>query len=422
MIDDTPDKHRSSAGGTLHTRFELDATAVGRQLHGAMSALLAEACGGVPIRTGTELSAALGIDVNLAWKVLKICRPAAGASTLLRLPGDGALRILLAAAEGKGVSTSAVDRVRLAFEAYDRLVLTHAGSRLSLDSLLANLAGDEQPIDLATRRAAFRANAAVLGVQASVQTAAYFFWPETIDGVASSGMAIVRGMSQFRRLRPDVSWVIGRGRRTDHQARLYGHPFPMPLDTETAERHGGVPLVQFLSSWELPPVRRTISPDGMAIDRIVGGPVGLQGSQSFFLAETMRPGLGRRNDPSNPTLRLVVSSHTPCETLVFDALFHKDLPPLGPPRVITASELGGDSLGYTAVEDRVTLNLGAEVEDHGPGLDTLHIAELPRYPELLGSVCERLAVNPADLHAWRVRIAFPPIPCGVLIERDMNPA
>ena len=35
---------------------------------------------------------------------------------------------------------------------------------------------------------------------------------------------------------------------------------------------------------------------------------------------------------------------------------------------------------------------------------------------------ERLALDPADLRAFRVKIAFPPIPCGVLIERDMNPA
>jgi hypothetical protein len=70
----------------------------------------------------------------------------------------------------------------------------------------------------------------------------------------------------------------------------------------------------------------------------------------------------------------------------------------------------------------VTLNLGAEVQDHGLGLETLHIAELPRYTELLGSLCERLVLNPADLRAFRVKIAFPPIPCGVLIERDMNPA
>jgi hypothetical protein len=47
---------------------------------------------------------------------------------------------------------------------------------------------------------------------------------------------------------------------------------------------------------------------------------------------------------------------------------------------------------------------------------------LPRYTELLGSLCERLVLNPADLRAFRVKIAFPPIPCGVLIERDMNPA
>lgn len=422
MQDENPDISLSVERAATIAQFEVDAADVGRRLQVAMNGLLAEVPGDVPLRSGADLSTALGIDVNLAWKVLKICRPAPDASVLIRLPGEGALRILLEAAAGRGVSESTIEKVRAAFRAYDTLVSTHAGSRQALDSLLSNAAGVPTPIDLATRRAAFRANASMLGVQAAVQTAAYVFWPERIDGQASSAMAVVRGMSRFQRLRPDVSWVIGRGRRTDHQANLYGQPFPEPLDADTARRHGGVPLVQFLSSWELPPVQRTFTPDGMAVDRIVGGPVGLQGSQSFFLAETMRPGLGRLNDPANPTLRLVVSARTPCELFVFDALFHKDLPPLGVPSVATASELGGDSLGYCSPKDRVTLNLGAEVEDHGLGLDTLHVAELPRYTELLGSLCERLALDPADLRAFRVKIAFPPIPCGVLIERDMNPA
>ena len=402
--------------------FEAAATEVGCQLQEAINALLNELPDAGPAPTGPELSAALGIDINLAWKLLIISRPGASLAGLLRMPGEGALRILLNAAKHRGVSAATLEQIRDSFASFDQLIDKHAGSRAALASLLSHVDGGPQRIDVATRRAAFRANSSMLGVQAAVQLTTYVLWPETIDGERSSALAILRGLGGFRRLRSDVSWIIGRGRRTDSRGRPYGQPFPQPLDPETAGLHGGVPLVKSFSSADLPPVQRTFSADGIAIDRIVAGPVGLKGSQSFFLAETMRPGLAKAQDADNPSLRLVTAVHTPCELLVFDVLFHQDLPGLGPPTLVTASELGGTSLGYCDPKDRVLLHLGAEIEDHGRGLRTAHIPELPRYPEMLGSICDRIGVRRDEFQVYRVTIAFPPIPCGVMIERDMNPA
>jgi hypothetical protein len=402
--------------------FPEAAAEVGSRIRASICSLLEQIPGEPSIRTGSELAAALEIDINLAWKLLNISKPGPATGALQRLPGDGGVRILLNAAERKNVPAGVIEEVRAAFAAYSQLLDKHAGDRAALDSLLTHASGGDRRIDLATRRAAFRANSGMLGVQAAIQLGTYLFWPEAHGEEPSSAAAILRGFGGFRRLRPDVSWVIGRARRTDLQGRPYGQRSPEPLEPRTAAVHGGVPLVTLFSHDDLPPLRRTIMPDGIAIDRVVAGPVGLQASQSFFLAETMRPGLGRRNDPENPALRLVTSVHTPCELLVFDAIFHKDLARLGEPTLTTASELGGVSVGYCDPVDRVLLHVGAEIEDHGLGLRTMHIAELPRYTEMLGSVCERLGLRTSDMHAYRVKIAYPPIPCGVMIERDMNPA
>jgi hypothetical protein len=402
--------------------FPEAATEVGSRIRASISSLLEQIPGEPSIRTGSVLAAALDIDINLAWKLLNICKPGPSAGALQRLPGDGGVRILLNAAKRKGVPAAVLDEIRAAFAAYTSLLDMHAGDRAALDSLLSHAGGGERKIDLATRRAAFRANSAMLGVQAAIQLGAYIFWPEPDGNEYSSAAAILRGFGGFRRLRPDVSWIIGRARRTDHHGRPYGQRSPEPLEPRTAALHGGVPLVTLLSPEDLPSVQRTMMPDGIAIDRVVAGPVGLQASQTFFLAETMRPGLARPNDPENPTLRLVTSVHTPCELLVFDAIFHKDLTPLGAPTLATASELGGISLGYCDPADRVVLHVGTEIEDHGLGLRTMHITELPRYTEMLGSLCARLGLRTHDMHAFRVKIAYPPIPCGVMLERDMNPA
>jgi hypothetical protein len=416
-----PDHHTEPGQPPLaELTFEQAAAEVGRRCQSAVNALLADLSEASPIRTGPELSSALDIDINLSWKLLALGKPGAGVSGLLRMPGDGAVRILLTAAKRKGVSPSTLEEIRTAFEGYESLIHSHAGSRAALESLLAHASSGPQCIDLATRRAAFRANSTMLGVQAAVQVAAYMFWPEVHEGQASSAMAIVRGLGDFRRLRSDVPWIIGRGRRTDSQGRLYGQPFPVPIDPEIAREHGGVPLLRAFSSGNVPAVRRSITADGLAVDRLLAGPVGLRGAQSIFLGETMRPGLAPQNDPAHPALKLVVSVHTPCELLVFDAFFHKDLPPLGPPSVLAGTELGGDSLAYCPPADRVLLQLGVEIEDHGLGLRTAHIAELPRYPEMIDSTCRKLQVHADDLRLFRVKLAFPPIPSSVMIERFMR--
>jgi hypothetical protein len=188
-----------------------------------------------------------------------------------------------------------------------------------------------------------------------------------------------------------------------------------------AEQHQGVPLMRAFSSDVMPPVRRTIMPDGMAIDRLLPGPVGRQAALTFFFAETMRPAIARVQDLGQSPLRLVTSTHTPCEEFICDAIFHKDFPPLGEPECVTASELGGVSLGYCDPSERITLHLGARLEDHGMGIDALHVRDLPRYPALLQGVFTRIGMNPADFRAYRVKVEFPPVASAVMIERAMLP-
>lgn len=400
--------------------FAVAAAHVARALGGAMRDLLAQLPGGDRGWTGSELAAALDIDVNLAWKVLNVAKPGSAAAVLERVPGGAAMQILTRAAKRTGVEAATIARLETAMAAYEELMETHAGDRSGLEALLTHLDGSERANDIAARRAAFRANSTLLGVQTRAQLAAYIFWPERGGGgEESSAMAILRGYAGFQRLRSDISWILGRGKRTDHQGRLYGQMLPEPLDAEMAQEHEGVPLLRAFSSDVMPPVRRTIMPDGMAIDRLLPGPVGRQAALTFFFAETMRPGLARVEDRGQSPLRLVVSTHTPCEELICDTIFHKDLPPLGEPECVTASELGGVSVGYCEPAERMALHLGARIEDHGMGVETLHVRDLPRYPALLQGVFARVGMNPADFRVYRVKVEYPPVASAVMIERAM---
>ena len=402
--------------------FAVAVATVARSMGAAMRDLLAELPGGERGWTGSELASALDIDVNLAWKVLNVAKPGSPATVLERVPGGAAMQILTRAAKRTGIDAALISRLETAMDAYDALIDAHAGDRSGLEALLTHLDGAERANDIAARRAAFRANSTLLGVQAHAQLAAYIFWPERdVGGEQSTAMAILRGFAGFRRLRSDITWVLGRGRRTDHKGQPYGQVLPAPLDAEMAEQHQGVPLMRAFSSDVMPPVRRTIMPDGMAIDRLLPGPVGRQAALTFFFAETMRPAIARVQDRGQSPLRLVTSTHTPCEEFICDAIFHKDFPPLGEPECVTASELGGVSLGYCDPSERITLHLGARLEDHGMGIDALHVRDLPRYPALLQGVFTRIGMNPADFRAYRVKVEFPPVASAVMIERAMLP-
>jgi hypothetical protein len=86
-----------------------------------------------------------------------------------------------------------------------------------------------------------------------------------------------------------------------------------------------------------------------------------------------------------------------------------------------ASELGGVSVAFTPDAQRVMLHGAGPLEEHGMGVQTLHIQGLPRYPQLLGELCARLGVRAEDFAAYRLKVAYPPIPCALLLERTMNP-
>jgi hypothetical protein len=52
-------------------------------------------------------------------------------------------------------------------------------------------------------------------------------------------------------------------------------------------------------------------------------------------------------------------------------------------------------------------------------VETLHIDNLPRYPELLGNMCRRQGINPDDLRSYRVKVDYPPVASAVMFERAM---
>ncbi|MCE2924195.1 MAG: hypothetical protein LW822_01860 [Phycisphaeraceae bacterium] len=410
-------------GPAAASGFESAAGDVAAELRSAIGKVL-DGVPGAP-RRPLDLSQILSIDMNLAWKLCNLVAAADPFAGLQKLPGESGMRIFLKAAGRAGVEPAALARVVDALKAYEHLTAEHAGSRVALDSLLGHLArtGGARA-GLTARRNAFRAVSSLVGVQAEAQVVTYLFFPTSDAGPepdpARTAVAIIRGYVGLRRLRTDVSWVTGRGRRTDNDGERPAMHIARPIDPEAAKHHGGVPLLAGFNTAGTRAharVARTLLPDGTAVDRVQGGPVGRQGAMTFFMGETLAPALPKGRDDRNAHLRLVANSHTPCESLVLDMLFHRQLPPLGPLELSLSTELGGLILANADPRDRVSLTLCESIEPRGAGLAGLRLEESPAYLEALESVCTRLGIDPAQLQAHRVRVKHPPVPCSTLVQR-----
>jgi hypothetical protein len=405
--------------------FEALATAVAVELRTALGKVL-DRIPGAPSRP-LDVAEALSIDMNLAWKVCKVVGAADPFAALQHLPGDTAMQIFLKAAAKAGVEPAVSTRVEAALGHYQQLRTDHAGSRVVLDSLLGHLASaGATRADLTARRNAFRSMSSLVGVRADAQIVTYLFSPTPDAGPSPDPLhtraAIIRGYVGLRRLRADLSWVIGFGRRISNSGEGARANTSQPIDPEAAARYGGVPILSAGGSphgWMQDAVVRSSLPDGSVVDRVQGGPIGRQGEMTFFMGETLTPALPSVVDDRQSHLRLVASAHTPSECLVFDLLFHRRLPPLGDCELSLFTTLGGMTVGMADPRDCISLTLCESIEPRGAGLAGLRLEESPDYLETLELTCGTLGINPADLETFRVRIKHPPVPCSAMVQRRM---
>lgn len=424
MGSQTPVGSRASAseheGG-----FESVAAAVATELRASLGKVLD--CIPGNLSRPLDIAAALSIDMNLAWKICNLVGAADPFAGLQMLPGDSAMKTFLKAAAAAGVERGALAGLESALSRYRRLTADHAGSRLVLDSLLGHIAtSGATRAELTARRNAFRAVSSLVGVQAEVQVVTYLFSPLAdacpLPDPLSTQASIIRGFIGLCRLRPDLSWIIGTGRRVNNTTAESSASTSRPIDPVAAARYGGVPILPGRRTPrgcnEQLILRRVLS-DGSVVDRVEPGPVGRQGEMTFFTGETLSPALLPVVDLHHSHLQLLASPHTPSESLVFDLLFHKHLPPLGPPELSLFSSLGGVNAGNADPRDCISLALCESLEPRGIGLSGLRLEESSDYLETLEDVCTRLRIDPAKLETWRVRIKFPPVPCAVMVQRRM---
>jgi hypothetical protein len=381
------------------------------ELRVALGAVIRAAAGSP--RRATDLQQALKIDSKLAWAIFKVATAQDPLSAGVYVPGRGPMTKVLGAAGKKGAPPDAVERARAAFERFEAMVERHAGDRSSFDSMITDLAGEPaDSLDLASKRAAFRANGRLWGVQARCGMWCSIVQPSSelpggLDTVRISGRT---GLRQLR---------TGKTMRTEFRTRVTPDAGPgqtagvirqVAIDPEDALEAGGVGLMRPFCSVPLPQFRSEIDAEGWLRTELMSRGLGNTAAVDYFLGSVVygyMPALV--GTPEGPHWFFLIA--TPMEVVYQDLLIHDDAfaaPDIGPPRVRvygTAATPGNPDSWRFREED--LLPVQERIGEIGRGPESLSTPDIPRYPEIAAYAIEKLGWDPSRFRVFRCRVEYP---------------
>jgi hypothetical protein len=382
-------------------------------LRAAFTRLLQEVGAG---ERAAEIAAKLEIDPKLAWRavsIISIDQPLLAAE---HLPGDEGVEILIRAARRRGASEPAALQLRAAIEAFKMLQREHADDRQTFEAMLASLAGDGPDsfrTQLAARKSAFKANAAIFGVYARVQFRCDFVHASSKPGKLD--FAALRGWIGLVRLRPGANWMFLRAKAYDSSiSGIRSAPFENGALDPEAYHHLHAPLIPRFCSTPIPRFRQSTDERGMVNTYIHEGPIGLGGALNLVTGEFARgvgSPVGSADDPFGECGDRL---STPVELFIHDLLIDRSIWGRVEPELIMFPENCVAPPHPSGERDKPRLPVPERVQHIGRGLIAAHVPEIPSYSEMASLACERLGWIGDDFDLYRVRMPFPPIitsPC-----------
>jgi len=390
--------------------FPEHARAVVRTVRGAFSELLT-ATGADP-QDPQSISRSFGLNKNLAWKISKIVQADDPAVVLQQMPGAAGIKIFLRCSERAGANPALVETARGAINEYERLIQVHSGDRATLEMMGSELsAAGRQQRDEYHRRLLFQGASYVWGVQARVMLKVGVVGPGREPGLLD--FASLSALVDFRRLRPDVTWVMA--------ARHANNDDGTEMETSPSEaidsRYGGreqAPLMADFCSQPLPELRRFADPTGTSFE-LVEGPVGNTGALTCVVG-TLHRGIPYYRTPANDLGEHTAICDTPSEILIVDLFFHEQFTFAIPPTPTLYSELAAAVPYPGRGRERNRLPLNESLQDLGLGALPLATPEVRRYTQMVRAMFERTGWKPAEFHAFRMKIVYPVCPSALVLR------
>lgn len=387
--------------------FEVHARTVTTRVRGAFASLLSSV--GADPTDPQSIGKHAGLNKNLAWKLSKIVLAEDPATVLDQMPGAAGLKILLDRTQQAGANSELLDETQQAIDAFEQLIQVHSGDRETLEMMTTELSSsNRKERDEQHRKAFFQGASYVWGAQARVNQKIILIAPGTKTNHLDLG--IINAFHDFRRLRPDVHWVMSLRRLFDDRGK------EVPHNIEAVDPHysdpQAAPLLPEFCSQPLPDLVRYDDGPGHVVYELGKGRIGNTGAITCALG-TITRNIPSYATPGNEWGGHLATSDTPAEFMIVDLLVHQDLSFAIPPQ----AELHGQ-LRKTAnwPTDRTRLQMHEQLQDLGTGPFLLPTPEVPRHREMINALISRMNLNPTAIRGFRMKIAYPPCPAVLLLR------
>ncbi len=361
-----------------------------------------------------ELSRQFKLDKTLTWKISRVIREDDASAAVAHVPGRRRMLSLVSSMRTAGAPVDLVDATMAAFDEFERLVDVHSGDRETLDVMVTSVSSDAGRRRQETfRKAGFQSNAAVWGVKAKLQIAMNIVGPAGADGSLDTGTLC--GFVGLQRLRANLPWAIANVVSWDGPS-VGGTESPSSQPVSLGE--GGVLIPDFCSS-PLPPVR-TVQVNGKDHRyELAEGAIGRRDAVSVFLGWKWQGFASAYGLSEGELGEHGMYMSTPVETAILELWIHRSLTFALDPKARVYSNLPSGPKYPQEGPDVGFLPLGSEVADLGVGALGASSSEYPQGPELLTYGARNMGIDPDELHGFRFRLKYPPIPTFAVMQHPL---
>lgn len=307
------------------------------------------------------------------------------------------MRHVLAAAQKHRAPAHVVRAAEDALRAFDQFVHDRFDDRAGLDAAIgASLPGARRKFEATAKQTMYRGACGLKGVTSDAMLITFLAFPSAQDP-SLCDTAVVNGFVGLRRVRPGATLQFASVLVESTHPRL-----------NIASADSASPLLEAFCDPPQPPlISRT---EGKTVHyQLEDRGVGPKSAVNLFTAEFYPRNHPRHRDPAKPGKRWFFGSiDHPTKLLVLDVLMHEDMWPSSEPELrLYDTIVYGNADPNDPSRDKDRLDLAESIASLGRGIDRFRCEEIPRYPELLSSMLDRLGQDGTRFRAYRCRIAYP---------------
>lgn len=272
-------------------------------------------------RSGTAIASGLKLNRQLSWQLATIATEPARSEGLQVLPGARGLQLFIRACAKVEGADEEVEAFRASVDALERALRLHAGDRASLGLLAAAWTpGRLENRTEHLRREGFRAQCALLGVQAASQVRGVIYAPSRAGDASKVSMATYQCFNDLMRLRKDrpCRLLFVEAPTHDDGGLAIG---PDELESHLRERFE---LDEGLSSGLADEIQLVVEGSrGWAI--LKPGPLGRAASTSWVFTGCTRYEPPRFRTERDRYRQVALQCYVPTERIHIDCLMHHSL-------------------------------------------------------------------------------------------------